>query len=305
MGWHDIFQEICVLSLAYKQRRQEQLRVEFNRVGIDPSKVSWISAMNGKKPEIRELVKRLAILQEDFLPFFTPGHLGCLFSHYSLWLRLYTRYLNESLAEGWYLICEDDTKFLPSVDSNYLETLWNQKPGDAKCIKFHATYAYQPNPNLISQDYNTFFRKQTRISFSLMCYAVHTSFLPTLLFTKWKNHIDLFHAEGIYLVKTPPETQQGIQTLYSSEGFFTEGICLTNNDIDSDTAQGATSQTYQPALPVQQLFDSIPPQEGNHTIHIYDDFKDTGTCHVHFQYELKKCLEVSRENESSVSENKQ
>ncbi len=305
MVWHDIFSDIFVLSLAQKQRRQEALRVEFNRVGIDPAKVSWTSAMNGTNPQIRELVKRLNLVQEDFLPFFTPGHLGCLFSHYSLWFNLYTKHLNEQTPERWYLICEDDTKFLPCVNSTFLQTLWNEKPADAKCIKFHATYAYQPNPNLISQDYNQFYRKQTRISFSLMCYAVHTSFLPELLFTKWKNHIDLFHTEGMYLVKTPPNTLQTIQTLYSSEGFFTEGICLTNNEPDSDTAQEKSLDRFQAPLPVKQLFDTIPPQEGKHIIHIYDDFKETGTCHVHFEYELKKSLEIPIGHEASVPNSKE
>lgn len=289
MAWHTIFSDIFVLSLLYKQKRKEKLRNEFERVGINSSQVHWISAMNGSNPHIRQLVERLSIVEKEYLPFFTNGHLGCLFSHYSLWMQLYTKHLNENIEDRWYLIMEDDAKFFPCVNKDYIGSLWNEKPADAKLIKFHATYGFEENPDLISQEYNTYYRKQTRISFSLMCYAVHSSFLPNLLFTKWKNHIDLFHAEGIYILKTPPGVNQSSQTLYSSNGIFAEGICLTNLDPDSDTVDSTIPQTTQ-FNPVQQLHDSIPPREGNHKVHIYDKFQSTGTCHVYFDVVLKNYL---------------
>lgn len=289
MTCNRFFSDIFVLSLLHKQNRKEKLRTEFQRVGIESEKVHWISAMNGSNPHIRKLVERLDIVERDYLPFFTNGHLGCLFSHYSLWMQLYTKHLNENLEGAWYLIMEDDAKFFPCVNNDYIGNLWTEKPADAKLIKFHATYGFEDNPDLISQEYTEYYRKQTRISFSLMCYAVHSSFLPNLLFTKWKNHIDLFHAEGIYILKTPLGVKHSSQTLYSSDGIFAEGICLTNLDPDSDTVDPRIPQSTQ-IQPVQQLHDSIPPIEGNHKVHIYDKFQSTGTCHVYFDVVLKNYL---------------
>ncbi|NBO61484.1 MAG: hypothetical protein EBU82_10990 [Flavobacteriia bacterium] len=286
-----LFSNIFGISLYHKHQRRDRLQKELQRVGFPD--ISWISAMDGSQQEIQHLVERLDIVEKEYLPFFTNGHLGCLFSHYSLWLQLYTQHLNEKKKDTWYLILEDDTTFLPSVTYDMITRIWKEKPSDAGFIKFHTTYAYQPNPNLISQDYSTFYRKQTKISFSLMCYAVHTSFLPKLLFTKWKNHIDLFHSDGIYIIKTPPECQHDPQTLYSSSGLFTEGICCTNHETDSDTIVKGSSSSHTIHYSVQQLFDSVPPKEGIYSIPIYDDFKESGTCHVHFQYELKKRNEYS------------
>jgi GR25 family glycosyltransferase involved in LPS biosynthesis len=291
MSWHDLFSDIYILSLIHKDKRKELLRNEFERIGIDSTKVKWISAMNGAKPEIRQLVERLHIIEHKYLSFFTNGHLGCLFSHYSLWMQLYTKHLNENLEDKWYLIMEDDTKFFPCVNSEFIHQVWNEKPADANLVKFHATYGFEENPDLISEECNTYYRKQTRISFSLMCYAVHSSFFPNLLFTKWKNHIDLFHAEGIYILKTPSNAKQTIQTLYSSNGIFAEGICLTNHDVDSDTADSLVSmQDSNQIKPVQQLYDGVPPAEGNYNVHIYDKFQPTGTCHVYFDVVLKNYL---------------
>lgn len=288
MGWHRIFSNIFVLSLASKIKRKEKLSKELQRVGIEPSQVNWISAMNGSKPELRNLVERLQIIEKDYLPFFTNGHLGCLFSHYSLWMSLYTKHINESLEEKWYLVMEDDAEFLPCVDSSFLQEIWATKPTDAKLIKFHATYAYEQNPDLISVASHPNFRKQTRISFSLMCYAIHSTLLPSLLLTRWKNHIDLFHTEGIYILKTPSGFTQDTQTLYTTNGIFTEGICKTNCETDSDTVDTKVKRVFVSKQEVKQLYDSIPPEEGTYPIHIYDKFQETGTCHIHFQVELKK-----------------
>jgi len=287
MSWHKLFSNIFVLSLANKQRRKERLNLELHRVGIDISNVTWISAMNGSKPEIRSLVERLQIIEPEYLPFFTNGHLGCLFSHYSLWMSLYTKHINESLEDTWYLVLEDDTEFLPCVNPSFLQEIWSTKPTDAKIIKFHATYAFEQNPDLISIEYTRHFRKQTRISFSLMCYAIHSSALSSLLFTKWKNHIDLFHTEGIYILKTPSGFIQDTQVLYNTTGFFTEGICKTNCEADSDTVDTTVERIPVLRQIVHQLYDSVPPIPGTYSIHIYDKFRDTGTCHVHFKLELK------------------
>lgn len=288
MVWHDLFSNIFIISLASKTKRKERLSKELQRVGIDTSQVTWISAMNGSKSELRNLVERLHIIEKDYLPFFTNGHLGCLFSHYSLWMSLYTKHINESLEEKWYLILEDDTEFLSCVNLSFLQEIWATKPNDAKLIKFHATYAYEQNPDLISLDSHQYFRKQTRISFSLMCYAIHSSLFPALLFTKWKNHIDLFHTEGIYIVKTPSGYTQDTQILYTTNGIFTEGICKTNCEPDSDTVDTTVERVAVPKQEVKQLYDSTPPEEGTYPIHIYDKFQDKGTCHIHFQVELKK-----------------
>jgi len=291
MTWHEVFSNIFIISLAHKTQRKQRLSKELQRVGINTSQVTWISAMNGSKPEIRKLVERLNIIQKEYLPFFTNGHLGCLFSHYSLWMSLYTKHINENLEEKWYLILEDDTEFLSCVSPSFIKELWNNKPTDAKLIKFHATYGYENNPELISVEYSTHFRKQTKISFSLMCYAIHSSLLPSLLFTKWKNHIDLFHTDDIYLVKTPSGFHQETQMLYSTNGIFTEGICKTNCEPDSDTVDTKIESTLLSTQNVSQLYDSVPPQEGTHQVHIYDKFQESGTCHIHFQIELKNYLE--------------
>lgn len=289
MSWNTLFSDIFVLSLIHKQKRKENLRNEFERIGINSEKVQWISAMNGSNSQIRKLVERLNIIEPEYLPFFTNGHLGCLFSHYSLWMQLYTKHLNENLEDTWYFILEDDTKFLPCVNTEFIHQVWNEKPTDANLIKFHATYGFEENPDLISEDFSTYYRKQTKISFSLMCYAVRSNFLPNLLFTKWKNHIDLFHAEGIYILKTPPDVKHSSQTLYSSNGIFAEGICLTNLETDSDTVDSTIPKS--PLIkPVQQLHDSVPPTEGNHIVYIYDKFQSTGICHVYFDVVLKNYL---------------
>lgn len=290
MTWHKVFSNIFVISLIHKVKRKETLQRELTRVGMDLSKLTWISAMNGSKPGIRELVERLHLIDTEYISFFTNGHLGCLFSHYTVWLSIYTKHLNEGLEDTWYLIMEDDTEFLSCVSPEFLRTLWNEKPSDAKLIKFHTTFGYENNPDLISTDFNPYYRKQKKISFSLMCYAIHSSLLPSLLFTKWKNHIDLFHTDALYLVKTPSGFQQEPQTLYSSEGIFTEGICKTNHEIDSDTADSTIQTQYIQTQLIQQLHDSIPPKEGIYPVHIYDKFQDTGTCHIHFQIELKNYL---------------
>jgi GR25 family glycosyltransferase involved in LPS biosynthesis len=286
MAWHSLFEGIFVLSLKEKEKRQEILKQELLRVGMNLDKVQWISAMNGKRPEIYSLVKHLGIIEEPYLRFFTPGHLGCLASHYCLWLQLFTKHINTTMEDKWYLIMEDDTKFLPTISSDFLTNLWSKKPTDATFVKFHATYGFQQNPNLISTEVNEYFRKQTRISFSLMCYAIHSSCFQKLLLTRWKNHIDLFHFDGIYLVKTPEGFSQPPQTLYSTEGLFTEGICFTNHELDSDTVSERKPYPLAPSK-VQQLYDSVPAEPGTYTIHMYDDFQPTGTCHIHFQIELK------------------
>jgi hypothetical protein len=287
MVWHDFFSDIFVLSLLHKVERRRKLTAELERVGIHSSDVKWISAMDGSKPEIRTLVERFHIIEQEYLSFFTNGHLGCLFSHYSLWMSLFTKHINESLEERWYLILEDDTEFIQCVSPSFLKELWASKPTDAKLIKFHTTYGYEENPDLISTDSGPYFRKQTKISFSLMCYAIHSSLLSTLLFTKWKNHIDLFHTEGIYIVKTPQGVQHAPQTLYNTNGIFTEGICKTNYETDSDTITSSITKNLIEPQSVQQLYASLPPKEGTYSVPIYDKFQKTGTCHVHFQVELK------------------
>lgn len=287
MVWHDLFSNIFVISLAHKVQRKERLQKELKRVGIDCSQVTWVSAMNGSNPEIRSLVEHLNIIDKEYISFFTNGHLGCLFSHYSTWLSLYTKHLNEHLEDKWYLILEDDTEFLECVSPSFLQEIWNTKPEDAKLIKFHATYGYENNPELISVEYSTHFRKQNKISFSLMCYAIHSSLFSSLLFTKWKNHIDLFHTEGIYIIKTPIGFQQPIQTLYNTNGIFTEGICKTNCQPDSDTVNTSVQIPSLHIQSVKQLYDSVPPIPGTYSVHLYDKFQETGTCHVHFQIELK------------------
>jgi hypothetical protein len=120
-----------------------------------------------------------------------------------------------------------------------------------------------------------------------MAYAVHTKALKTLLMTKWKNHVDLFHLENTYIAARPEESKDYVQTLYTNEGLFSQGICIPNNEQDSDTLQASIEKMGKPIYPLSQLMDGQTYKEGEMSIHLYDEQTVTGTCHVYFGFQQK------------------
>lgn len=276
------FQKVYVISLPHKLQRQEQIKKELSRVGI--TNYTLHKAANGKEKDIQDLARRLQILDAETLPYFAPGHLGCLVSHYTLWLQIF---LSEP-SENWYLILEDDARFHPSVTSEMLTEIWNDLPSDATLAKFHSSNGYSDNPNLFSESATPFWLKQKRLTFSLMAYAVHTSALKSLLITKWRNHVDLFHMEGMYIAKRIEDSPLYISNLYTSEGLFSQGICIPNNSQDSDTADEIVESSQAVSTqPVKQLMDGQTYQEGDMSIYLYDEVRPSGVCHISFGFHQK------------------
>ena len=289
MGWNT-FRKTYVISLHEKIDRQRRLEKELQRVGI--TEYEHFTAMNGHKKDVQDMIKRLGLVKPESLRFFSPGHLGCLFSHYSVWQQIHLEHVNKGLPDAWYLILEDDTRFHPCVDDAFMTAFWSHVPTDAKMVRFHTNNGFKDKTELFSIPVNSVLLKQTKIVFSLMSYAIHSSFLKSLLQTVWTYHVDLFHSDGIYIAKRIDDTEH-VQKLYSPEGFFSQGICITNNEEDSDTVRKETDGGSSEVQPVQLLFDDTEKQkEGDVNVHMYDEFLPTGTCHVHFSINLRSYIHM-------------
>jgi hypothetical protein len=130
------------------------------------------------------------------------------------------------------------------------------------------------------------FMKQKKIVFSLMCYAIHTSLLKSLLMKRWTYHVDLFHTEGTYILKRLG-SEVYKTTLYDKIGFFSQGICIPNNDDDSDTLGKEERIAATAVQDVRLLFDDVSlMKEGSTKLHLYDEVTPTTTCHVMFEFQL-------------------
>ena len=173
-----MFRDTFVISLNKKAQRRETIQKELARMKLSST---WFCGMDGYKKDVRDMVKRLGLIHPDSFHYFTPGHLGCLFSHYSLWQQIYLDQANKGLEDAWILILEDDTRFHPSVTPEILAAIWASVPPDAKLVKFHSSNGYTDNHTLFSTDHSTYFLKQNKLTFSLMSYAIHTSVLKSLL----------------------------------------------------------------------------------------------------------------------------
>lgn len=277
-----MFQHVYVISLPHKKDRQAQIQKELERMGI--SNWSFFTAADGKSSDIRDIALRLQILDSESLPYFSPGHLGCLVSHYNLWLQIYL----SAPSDSWTLILEDDARFHPSITSESLIEIWNELPSDAIFAKFHSSNGYKDNSALFSEPASRFWLKQRKTTFSLMAYAVHTKALKTLVMTKWRNHIDLFHLENTYIAKRPEDSHLFVSKLYTDEGLFSQGICIPNNSQDSDTIDGEIQKEKAPLYKLEQVMDGQTYKEGEMTIHLYDEETVTGVCHVLFGFNQKR-----------------
>jgi GR25 family glycosyltransferase involved in LPS biosynthesis len=277
-----MFEKVYIISLAEKKARQAMVQMELTRVGLKD--YSFFNAVNGRDPDKQDLIRRLGLIEKESLPFFSPGHLGCLASHYFLWLQIYL----SSPQDGWYLILEDDCRFHPSIQPDTLQEIWSDLPADAVFAKLHSSNGYKDDTALFSEPATTHWLKARHLTFSLMAYAVHTRAIKTLLTTVWKNHIDLFHLEGTYIAKRRGSYDLYWSNLYTSNGFFSQGICIPNNDTDSDTLAETSLPTRSSTLPLKQLMDGHTFKEGDMSIHLYDEVRPTGTCHVMFAYNQKQ-----------------
>jgi GR25 family glycosyltransferase involved in LPS biosynthesis len=282
MSTNSIFKGVYVISLPHKEKRRTQIKAELERVGI--GEYNFYKAADGKEKDIRDMALRLQILEPETLHWFAPGHLGCLVSHYTLWLQIFL----SAPSDGWYLILEDDARFHASITSEKLHQIWSDLPSEAIFAKLHSSNGYKDDPNLFSEPTSKYWLKQKKLTFSLMAYSVHTKALKTLLMTKWKNHVDLFHIENTYIAARPEESKDYVQTLYTNEGLFSQGICIPNNETDSDTLDETIESVASPTYSHYQLMDGQTYKEGEMSIHLYDELTMTGTCHVYFGFQQKR-----------------
>jgi len=289
----NMFKEVYAISLAAKERRREALSREVERVGLHID--HWTTAMDGKKKGVQELLRHLGIIDPDAFQFFTPGHLGCLFSHYRIWEQIYLNHVNTGAEDAWYLILEDDARFHPSVTPEKLQTVWASVPADARLVKFHSSNGFSGKANLYSTESSSpYFLKQTHITFSLMAYAVHSSILRSLLLTRWTYHIDLFQTEGIYIAKKMDDSELYTSDLYGSR-FYSQGLCIPNNSEDSDTVEVARQTLESSRAEVRLLFPSAAHmKEGDTSVHLYDDITERSVCNIYYSFTLKSHIGVER-----------
>ena len=289
-----MFRDTFVISLNKKAQRRETIQKELARMKLSST---WFCGMDGYKKDVRDMVKRLGLIHPDSFHYFTPGHLGCLFSHYSLWQQIYLDQANKSLEDAWILILEDDTRFHPSVTPEILAAIWASVPPDAKVVKFHSSNGYTDNHTLFSTDHSTYFLKQNKLTFSLMSYAIHTSVLKSLLMKVWTYHIDLFHTEGIYIVKRPEKSDLFVSRLYGNLPFFSHGICIPNNTLDSDTisTEVEKGETVEQAVSLP-FSEKNPLKEGVNSVHLYDLVSPSGTCHVFYEFNVANINKLKGQN---------
>jgi hypothetical protein len=132
------------------------------------------------------------IVSESCAKKLSADELGYLMTQYKLWESIY---MNSDSSDSWVLICDDNVCFHPSLTTEHLNEYLQNIPEDAKFLKFtHLDF------NFASQklyNTNTKWMKFTTI-YSMACYAVHTSILPTLLAKTYENAIDDFEVNGSY-----------------------------------------------------------------------------------------------------------
>jgi glycosyl transferase family 25 len=189
------FNNIYVVSLKTATERRAYIQKHFKNFKIP---FEFFEAINGKAnyDQLKRISIATKIASESCVKSLTQGALGCLWSHYKLWEKIFT-----SNKVGWTLVCEDDIKFHEKFDENILNDYLSTLPKDAQFVKF-SWISFNLHKSRIIDLNEKWVRFVDRGVPTLMCYAVHSSVLPLLLSNKFEHAIDDIEIPNSYGAKT-------------------------------------------------------------------------------------------------------
>jgi len=193
----NFFRYKYVISLKHRSDRREHVKKELTRFGIyDNFKI--FDAVYGKEC----LYMRNYLSTNKIIPagsVLSDGELGCLFSHYLVWLECLLKVRNER-DEFWILILEDDAKFHPKFTNSKFSEIISNIPKNALYLKFgFLVGSYEKATVDIS---NPYWKKLCNVTFSTIAYAVKSRYLLNLLNTVYFYPIDhQLHSVNAYALK--------------------------------------------------------------------------------------------------------
>ena len=111
-----------IINLDRRQDRLMNLINMFNVHGVDMSKFIKLSAVDGKTTDFShfnwlfESIDRDNITNPAYTHKFKKGTLGCALSHFKVWELIAASEYDDN---DFFLICEDDIKFVPNFKEKY------------------------------------------------------------------------------------------------------------------------------------------------------------------------------------------
>lgn len=225
----DFFKFRFVISLKSRTERRAQLHGHLGRLNLD---YVVFDAIDGRKnPHLRQYLTDSGVITPDCA--LRPGQLGCLASHRVLWEQMLLGM--DGTDPFWVLIMEDDVRFHPKLTEQMLADYLSALPDDARFFRLaflaHGSYAEK----LV--DCGPLWVRFTGITFTTICYAVHSDYLLPLLKHRFNGPVDCIALSRSYGMKRIDEDLD-FYRYHNPVGDFEEyfyGIAASSQNM-SDTA---------------------------------------------------------------------
>lgn len=251
----DFFRYKFVVSLKDRQDRREHIKNELKKFLVHDD-FTMFDAIKGKDCFYlrQHLITQKILLYTTLL---SDGEMGCLYSHYLIWLQCYLSMKTEN-DHFWIFILEDDAFFHPNFTTQNFTEILSAIPQNARYLQFGYLAAGEYKKSLQSE--NKFWKKLVGQTFSTIAYAVHSSYLPYLIHYCFTGPVDhIRHLNGVAFAVTdflsPNEDNSNDNFFkrkavlnvaglyYLFEEYYGGVIGSKDNGIDSDT-----NTTYQDML---------------------------------------------------------
>lgn len=193
----DFFKYIFVVNLKEHTEKRDRISKMLTERGC--KNFTIFEAVNGKKhPTLKDdYIKRNIITSDAFI---SPGGLGCLASHRTIWEIVHGRI--DSDKPFWTLVFEDDANFHPYVTNEIFMDYIRKIPLDATFIKF----GHHLHVDLGLQNKNKYWRDaSTNIAYGTYCYAIHSTILHKILLHNSKYAVDVITINKGYYTANNPE----------------------------------------------------------------------------------------------------
>lgn len=243
----NFFKYKYVVSLKDRNDRRKHIQTELEKFSVYQDFTIFDAIKGSDSFYLRQYLTNQKILL--YTTSLNDGELGCLYSHYLIWLKSYLNMKSEN-DHFWILVLEDDACFHPNFTNDVFRSILEKIPNNAKYLQFGYLAA---GPYKKSLEYeNEKWKKLVGKTFSTIAYAVHTSYLPYLLNYCFSGPVDhLNHLEGVAFAVTDclSDNQNNSnnnffkrQAIYHSSGiyylfeeYYGGIIGAKENGLDSDT----------------------------------------------------------------------